>query len=594
MQRRQLMMLAGGLPLMSMAHAQSPPIRRNRPGDPSWPSAAQWEALNGRVGGQLVKVPQPLETCRAAPASGECTAFFRGLKNPWAVGDNVALTQTSGWVDAWTSAPSAYAVAARNASDVAAAVAFAREHRLRLVVKGGGHSYQGTSASADSLLIWTRPMNAIELHEGFVGRGCSDAPQPAISLGAGNVWLHAYAAAAKAGRYVQGGGCTTVGVAGLIQSGGFGTFSKRFGLAAAGLIEAEVVTADGAIRIANACSNQDLFWALKGGGGGSFGVVTRLTLRTHPLPGLVGGVFGAVQAKSDAAYRRLIERFVAFYRERLFNPTWGEQIQFRGDNVLGISMVFQGIDGDAANATWKPFFDWIAGQPADFALAQPPMVAAVPAQSFWDAAWMKANAPDFLLFDDRPGAPEGNFFWRTNLGEAGWFLHGYESVWMPAALIEPASQSRLVEALFAGSRRWRITLHFNKGLAGAPAAEVAAARDTATNPAAADAFALAISAAEGPPAFPGIAGHEPDLALARRNARNINAAMDELRKLVPGHGSYVSESNFFEPDWRGAFWGPNYARLKQVKDKYDPDGLFFVHHGAGSEDWSPDGFTRLR
>lgn len=593
MKRRKLMMIAGGLSLMSTAHAQPAPFRRIRPGDPAWPSAAQWEALNVEVGGQLMKVSSPLEACRAAPGGADCAAVFRNLKNPWAVGDNVALTQTSGWVDAWTSTPSAYAVAARNAADVAAAVNFARRHQLRLVVKGGGHSYQGTSSAADSLLVWTRPMNAIELHDGFAGRGCSDAPQPAISLGAGTVWLQAYAAAAKAGRYVQGGGCTTVGVAGLIQSGGFGTFSKRFGLAAAGLIEAEVVTADGAVRIANACSNPDLFWALKGGGGGSFGVVTRLTLRTHALPALFGGVFGAVQAKSDAAYRRLIERFVAFYRERLFNPTWGEQIQFRRDNVLGISMVFQGIDGDAATATWKPFFDWIAGQPDDFALAQPPMVAALPARHFWDAAWMKANAPDFVLFDDRP-ASEGNFFWRTNLGEAGWFLHGYESVWMPAALIEPASQGRLVEALFAGSRRWRITLHFNKGLAGAPAEQAAAARDTATNPAAADAFALAISASEGPPAFPGIAGHEPDLALARRNAGNITAAMDELRKLVPNHGSYVSESNFFEPDWRGAFWGANYAQLKQVKEKYDPDGLFFVHHGVGSEDWSPDGFTRPR
>ena len=85
-----------------------------------------------------------------------------------------------------------------------------------------------------------------------------------MSLGAGVVWLHAYAAVAKAGRYVQGGGCTTVGVAGLIQSGGFGTFSKRYGLAAAGLIEAEVVTADGTVRIANACTNPDLFWALEG------------------------------------------------------------------------------------------------------------------------------------------------------------------------------------------------------------------------------------------------------------------------------------------------------------------------------------------
>lgn len=596
MHRRHLMKLAGGLPLMSTApltaHAQS--FRRVRPGEPGWPSAAQWQALGERVGGQLIQVRSPLDVCRANPAGAECSAVFAGLKNPWYIGDNVALTQTSGWIDAWTSAPSAYAVAARNAADVAAAVIFAREHRLRLVVKGGGHSYQGTSSAADSLLVWTRPMNGIDLHDGFVAQGCNVSPQPAISVGAGNVWLHAYAAAAKAGRYVQGGGCMTVGVAGLIQSGGFGSFSKRFGLAAAGLIEAEVVTADGQVRVANACTNPDLFWALKGGGGGSFGIVTRLTLRTHALPSLFGVVFGEVKAKTDDAYRRLIERFVAFYRERLFNPTWGEQVGLRRDNTLAINMVFQGIDGAAAGAIWRPFFDWIAGQASDFTLVQPTMVAAVPARNFWDVAWMKANAPQFLLSDDRPGAPEGNVFWRSNLGEAGWYLHGYESVWLPASLIEPANQGKLVDALFAGSRRWRIGLHFNKGLAGGPSENITDARNAATNPAAADAFALAISASEGPPAFPGIAGHEPNIDAARTNAKNVAAAMDELRKVVPNHGSYVSESNFFEVDWRGAFWGENYAKLKQVKDKYDPDGLFFVHHGVGSEGWSPDGFTRLR
>jgi len=141
---------------------------------------------------------------------------------------------------------------------------------------------------------------------------------------------------------VQGGGCTTVGVAGLIQSGGFGPFSKRYGLAAAGLIEAEVVTADGQVRIANACTNPDLFWGLKGGGGGSLGIVTRLTLRTRELPEFFGGEFATVQARSDTAYRELIERFIAFYRERLFDPQWGEQVTFRPDNTLGVAMVFQG------------------------------------------------------------------------------------------------------------------------------------------------------------------------------------------------------------------------------------------------------------
>jgi FAD/FMN-containing dehydrogenase len=152
------------------------------------------------------------------------------------------------------STPSTYAVAARNTADVVAAVNFARENNLRLVVKGGGHSYQGTSNAGDSLLIWTRAMNSIVLHDAFVGQGCaaSEIPQPAVTVESGAIWMHTYnVVTTQAGRYVQGGGCATVGVAGLIQSGGFGSFSKNYGTAAAGLLEAEIVTPDGAVRIAN-------------------------------------------------------------------------------------------------------------------------------------------------------------------------------------------------------------------------------------------------------------------------------------------------------------------------------------------------------
>jgi FAD/FMN-containing dehydrogenase len=80
---------------------------------------------------------------------------------------------------------------------------------------------------------------------------------------------------------------------------------------------------------------------------------------------------------------------------------------------------------------------------------------------------------------------------------------------------------------------------------------------------------------------------------ARPRAQAIERAMREMRKLVPNAGSYVSESNFFEPNWQQSFWGSNHARLSAVKAKFDPDGLFFVHHGVGSERWSDDGFALL-
>jgi len=197
------------------------------------------------------------------------------------------------------------------------------------------------------------------------------------------------------------------------------------------------------------------------------------------------------------------------------------------------------------------------------------------------------------LADERPGAPAGNIWWAGDAGQVGWFLHGYQSLWLPAALLEKDQQEPFADALFAASRHWAVALHFNKGLAGAPPDTVAAAKDTATNPAVLTAFALAIVAAGSAPAYSGIPGHEPDLTAARRDAGAIDMAMGELRKLVPDGGSYVSESNFFERDWQRSFWGANYPRLQAVKAKYDPDGVFFVHHGVGSEDWIDDGFTRI-
>ncbi|MGQ0541823.1 MAG: FAD-dependent oxidoreductase [Blastocatellia bacterium] len=577
-------------------HAERAQLRRVRPGDPLWPSASKWAKLMTEVGGRLIKLESPLLPCKTAPQSAACGDVLKNLTNPYYISDEPAFTQASGWVDAWTSAPSAYAVAAETTEDVVATVNFARENNLRLVVKGGGHSYLGTSSSPDSLLIWTHRMNKVTLHEAFVAAACSGKhePQPAVTVESGAIWMHTYdEVTTKGGRYVQGGGCATVGVAGLIQSGGFGSFSKNYGLAAAALLEAEVVTADGKVRTANACVNRELFWALKGGGGGSFGVVTKVTLRTRELPDFFGGVFGSIKANSDAAFRKLIARVISFYKERLFNRHWGEQIAFRPSNRIDLRMVFCGLDQKQAQGVWEPFSKWLAESPQDFTIEQPITIAALPARHFWDGAFWKKNLPAFIVSDNRPGAPERNIFWIGDAEQPGQFIHGYRSAWLPSSLLTNSDQQRFADAVFESTRHWGFSLHFNKGLAGSPPDEIEAARNTATNPDVLEAFALAITGSNDR-AFPGVGGHEPDLADARRNGIAVGKCMDELLKAAPNTGSYVSESDFFERNWQRSYWGANYKRLSAVKKKYDPNGLFFVHHGVGSEEWSADGFERLK
>ena len=575
MERRTVVKgIASAAALAGFAPASAFAAMRSVPG-------SAWDELRRRVGGRLLHVSSPLAEVAKAGGAG-ADALFAKIQNPYYLGDEPGLTQTLGWVDAWTSRPSDYAVAAESAADVAAAVNFARTHGVRLVVKGGGHSYFGNSNAANSLLVWTRRMRGIDLHDDFVPRGspAGTAGIPAVSIGAGAIWGQVYGAVAvKGGRYVQGGGCLTVGVAGFVQGGGFGSLSKQYGTGASNLLEAEVVTADGRVRIVNAHQDPELFFALRGGGGGTFGVVTRLTLRTDPLPETIGAVLFDISAKSDGAWRDLVSRIVDFYATALFNPTWGEQLRFE-ERKLSVSMLFHGLTADQAKATWRPFLDWVAARPGDFSLGAEPVVIAVPGRQFWSPEFLR-SLPGIVIPDDRPGAPASNVFWAGNKDEAAQVLHAYQSAWLPQRLLQPERQGATCR--YAGCCVGGMDGHpaHQQGAGGWLRRRAGAgARQTATNPELLDAFALIIVAAEGDPAWPGIPGHEPDMERGRRSAAGVTRAMAPIRRLVPDAGAYMSEADYFQKDWKRAYWGENYQRLAAAKRAYDPGGLFKGHHGV--------------
>jgi hypothetical protein len=329
-------------------------------------------------------------------------------------------------------------------------------------------------------------------------------------------------------------------------------------------------------------------------------VVSKLTLRVHDLPEYFGAANFTIKAASDDAYRRLLRQFVSFYAEHLFNDHWGEQAHVNPGNTLEIRMVSSGLDTAQSKKVWQPFLDWVARSPHDYSLEGRAVIASMPARHWWDVPWWKEHWPELVFpnpnsshliawFDDaltylhkqpvfdsdsRPGTSPNNVWWAGDAGQVGWFIYGFESLWLPASLLEKDSQERLANVLFAGSRCDDIELHFNKGLAGAPPEAIEATCDTATNPAVLDAFALAIVGDAGG-GYPGVRGHEPDVAAGRKSRQEIHKCVNELRALVPNGGAYASESNFYQEDWQRAYWGGNYARLAAVKKKYDPTGLFF-------------------
>lgn len=547
-------------------------------------AAPPWNELAAKLGDRLRAVASPLETCVKAGGAGGDELFARTLKNPYAISDDPGLTQTLSWSRAWRSGTPTRVVVARDAGDISTAIAFAKRHRVRLVTRGGAHSYFGNSNGAGSLLVWTRAMREVIQHDAFAPSGgpAGSPSEAAVSVSAGALWGDVYRQTmVDAGRYVQGGGCLTVGVAGFTLGGGFGSLSKRFGTGAANLLEAEIVTADGKVRIANPWRDPELFFALRGGGGGTFGIVTRLTLRTHTLPETIGAALFEVVARDDTAWRALVAEIIDHYATHLFNPQWGEQLRFSPGRRLGVSMLAAGRSQDEVRADWAPFLAWVRERGADYTLPREPALIAAPARQFWNPQFLN-SLPGIVMSDDRPGADPNHVYWNDNRGEAGQQVHAYKSRWLPQSLLEPANRTRLADALIAGSARWPVALHTNKGLAGGDATALARTAQTATNPQVSDAFALLIVAATDDPAWPGIPGHEPDTADAIKQAASVGEAFAPLAAVSPGMGCYMSESDWWNPDFARDYWGANYPRLLAAKRKYDPAGLFGGHNCVGS------------
>nr|WP_026253878.1 FAD-dependent oxidoreductase [Legionella shakespearei] len=555
------------------------------PAQSCWPSTTQWNELDKQVNGHLIKGISPLQACIQSPDSETCNIALQELKNPFFIESQPGGTQSNGWFNAWNSAVSPYIVAVESAEEIAAAIRFARQHHIKIAIKGTGHDYLGRSNAPDSLLIWTHPMRKVKTVDKFIPKGCPPAHKKvnAVTAEAGTRWLEAYKeVTVNHGRYVQGGGCTSVGVAGgFIQGGGFGSFSKKFGTGAAGILEAELITADGTILTVNTCQNQDLYWALKGGGGGTYGIVSKITLETHPLPTFFGALTGTVKAKSDKDYQDLIQYFINFYRLKLHNEHWGEQVILNPENELQLALVFQGMNKSEVDTLWHPFIKWLERNPERYQVKINSLV--LPARTFWDYTYLEQHLPADIIADQRKNATPGEFWWAGNQAEVSIYLTHYQSGYLPFRLFQEENQGRLAKALYDASRLTRLSLHFNKGLSGASTEARARQKNTAMNPAVLDAVALVIVSGGQQYAYPGITGHKPDLAAAKLAADKAKSAMQIISSLSVNSGTYGNEADYFLPNWQAALWGRNYDRLLEIKHKYDPESLFTCHHCVGSE-----------
>ena len=281
-----------------------------------------------------------------------------------------------------------------------------------------------------------------------------------------------------------------------------------------------------------------------------------------------------------------------FCSASLMNPHWGEQIRFRPDNVLKVSMVFQGLDRSGAQAVWKPFLDALDADKEWKVEFSPLKIVATSARTFWSPTLVK-RVLGFIKKDDRPGVPETNVFWPGDQGQAG-PVHARLRLGLAAGVAAGAGPAER-------ARRYALRREPPPQPVAAPQQgarrRVARGRGRGPGHGRQPGRARRLRAPDhGRGGRAGLSGRGRPRARRRcRPAARPRRSAGRWKRSgssCPRPAAYVSESNYFEPRWQEAFWGANYARLLAVKERYDPEGLFFMHHGPGSERWSADGFTR--
>ena len=209
----------------------------------SAPTTSDWQRLAGNVSGTLARPGSPTY-------------------------NTVRLTQNPRYDGARPLA----VLSVAGAKDVATAFAFAQDHGVPVAIRSGGHSYPGWSAGDGALVVDVRPLHRVTLNG------------TTATIGAGASLVQVYDGLGARGRGIAGGSCPTVGIAGLTQGGGVGVLTRAHGLTSDAVTSMRVVLADGRIVTASADVEPDLYWALRGGGGGHLGVVTSFTMKTFAAP----------------------------------------------------------------------------------------------------------------------------------------------------------------------------------------------------------------------------------------------------------------------------------------------------------------------
>ncbi|SPO06997.1 related to FAD/FMN-containing dehydrogenases [Cephalotrichum gorgonifer] len=573
-----------GFGAIKFADAAKPPkVAQCRafPGSDDWPSDCQWRRLNATLHGRLLNPDPPAAVCYQGDNydSAKCRDLFLNAGDSHFYIDD-PLSVLSQWTQGSTCKPAlnaqgnctrggfpVYVVNATRVADVQAGVNFARNKNLRLVIKNTGHDFGGRSVGAGSLSIWTHHLKSFEFIPEYKQGEYSGM---AVKYGAGLEAWELYNYMAEYNFSVPAAGGRTVGAnGGWFASGGHGNLASFYGLGCDQALEIHAVTADGRAVVANSETNSDLFYALRGGGGSTYAVVTSVVMKAYPPINLVVTsliVSANTGTTSASAYRTndtevfwtamsTYFRFSAVVVDA-GGVDWSYLTPMGNDTYnFNVRMTFPNRTAEDVAEILEPLYRDLKAVGIDLDVPE------------------DLKAQPYATHTEAPAAPLADTRYRSRiLPRKNW------------------DDDELFAKTFAAIREsievGGYTFH---GLAIAPTKEVAGwpGKTGAVNPAWRNGVLHSILIGPQPP---GLTAEQ-----AVQEEENIQKYMELWREASPGAGAYMNEGDPGEPDWKGAFFGDNYPRLLEIKEKRDPWGVFWAATTVGSDKWevrTEDGYPR--
>ncbi|KAK4142218.1 uncharacterized protein C8A04DRAFT_13385 [Dichotomopilus funicola] len=539
------------------------------PGDWNWPSRLTWGLFDLLTGGALIETVPIGAVCypdngvydaaKCADIIAHWTESATHERDPTSVMSplyqgETCMPQNGNSTKCTLGGFPSYAVKITSVYQVQLAINFARTTGLRLVVKNTGHDFLGKSCGSGSLSIWTHNLKSIKFRKSVRTPSYSG---PAFEIGAGVTVGELYEAANKNNVTAVGGECKGVGVAGgYVAGGGHSPVSGLYGLGSDQVLSLDVVLPNGRFVTASETQNTELFWALRGGGGATFGVVVSMTIKAHPRNIFSGATWTITSGNGTKNSDEVFWKAMFAY--------WAKFAEYAEDPVYGYSSIFSLGPGAGYMWTMNPWM--VPGMSlVDFKAKVKPLF------DEWTALGFDFT-PEYFEHDNFYDAWTHHF---PTEAVANSNLRTASRLFPRAIWDDPAKRDALFNEVRAVVSEGSALIQYNMNPA--KPAEVPA---SGANSHWRDAIWYGIMGAGW---APGLEGAELE-AVQRKITDNW---MGRLRPYGPG--GYLNEGDVMEPDFGDAFFGTNYDRLLSIKRKVDPHDLFWAPTAVGSDRWKIDG-----